>query len=208
MGLYTIKDLARELGVGESTVRFWRDRFSEFIPSVGQGKQRRYRAEALEALRFIQQESNRSRTAEQIKDGLSRQHPLNVEPEEPQRSAAAPQHRRSESGDPLPQALEGMLERVRDILQEQNRRMESIEAENRELRDRLARMEEREKAAGPQRIAPAQSREAIISYIRQLRGQGLGYTAIASRLNREGVPGLRGGTWHAKTVYKLLKKED
>ena len=210
--LYTIKDLARKLDVGESTVRFWRDRFSEFIPSVTQGKRKLYREEALEALRFIQQETNRSKSAEQIRDELSRQQPIDVEPEKSQRSAAAPQQWRSEEGgqEIAPQVLEGMLERVRDILQEQNRRMESIEAENRELRDRLARLEEREqtRTAAPQpQITAGQSRKAIISYIKQLRAEGKGYTAIASQLNREGIPGLRGGTWHAKTAYNLLKKE-
>lgn len=204
-GLYTIKDLARELDVGESTVRFWRDRFSEFMPSVTQGKRKLYREEVLEALRFIKQESNRSKSAEQIRDELSRQQPIDVEPEKSQRSAAAAQQWRSgEDGQELvPQVLEGILERVRDILQEQNRRMESVEAENRELRDRLARIE----AAGPQRIPSAQSRAQVVSYIRKLREQGLGYTAIASQLNREGVPGLRGGSWHGKTIFKILKKE-
>jgi len=88
-GLYTIKDLARELDVGESTVRFWRDRFSEFMSSVTQGKRKLYREEVLEALRFIKQESNRSKSAEQIRDELSRQQPIDVEPEKSQRSSGA-----------------------------------------------------------------------------------------------------------------------
>jgi len=209
-GLYTIKDLARELDVGESTVRFWRDRFSEFMSSVTQGKRKLYREEVLEALRFIKQESNRSKSAEQIRDELSRQQPIDVEPEKSQRSAAAAQQWRSgEDGQKIvPQFVDQLLGRMQDILQTQNERMASLEEENRQLRERIARIEEREKAAGPQqRIPSAQSRAQVVSYIRKLREQGLGYTAIASQLNREGVSGLRGGSWHGKTIFKILKKE-
>ena len=207
--LYTIKDLARELNVGESTVRFWRDRFSEFVPSVGQGKRRKYRSDALEALRFIKQESNRSKSAEQIKDELSRQQPIEVDPGKSQRSAAAPQQWRSgEGGQELaPQIFEGILERVRDILQEQNRRMESLEAENRELRDRLTRLEEQEKIAAAPQQPPDLSRQQVIDYIKRLRKNGSSFRGIANQLNEERIFGFRGGRWDAKTVIRILEKE-
>lgn len=208
-GLYTIKDLAHELDVGESTIRFWRDRFPEHMPSVNQGKRKLYREDALEALRFIQRESGTGRkSAEQIRHELSRQQPIEVEPQKSQRSAAA-----GAQGEGVqeiaPQFVDQLLERVQGILQTQNERMAALEAENRELRDRLSRLEEREKTAAPQPqiAAPAQSREAILSYIRQLRAEGKGYTAIASQLNREGIPGFRGGRWESKTIYRLMQRE-
>jgi DNA-binding transcriptional MerR regulator len=48
---YTVKQLARELAMPEPTVRFYRDRLSDFIPSSGEGRRRRYTDEALALLR-------------------------------------------------------------------------------------------------------------------------------------------------------------
>ena len=205
---FTLKELAYKLNVGESTVRFWRDRFNEFIPSVGRGKRRKYRSDALEVLRFIKQQSERRVSAEQIRHGLSRQQPIEGVWEESQRSAQQERNEPAEGQELATHFVDQLLERVQGILQTQNERMAALEAENRELRDRLSRLEEREKTTAPQPqiAAPAQSREAILSYIRQLREQGAGYTSIASKLNREGIPGFRGGMWHSKTIYKLLKK--
>ena len=175
---YTIKELAHELDVGESTVRYWRDRYHEFIPSVGQGKRRKYRSEALEVLRFIQQEANRSKTAAEIKEGLTQIFPVNIEhKQESQRSsAAAQQQHNSEQNLPSVQEFVGeVFERVRDILQEQNQRMESLEAENRELRDRLARLEEQTKIPGPQQQALNLSRQQVVGYIKRLREDGMSF---------------------------------
>ena len=210
-GLYSIKDLARELNVGESTVRFWRDRFSEFVPSVGKGKQRKYRSDALEALRFIQQETNRSKSAEQIREELSWQQPIEAEAQESQRSAAAAQQWRSEDQNPVPvQELMGQVsELVRGVLEEQNRRMESLEAENRELRERLTRLEEQsqQRIAAPQRsIATDQYREQITAYMKRLWENGESYRGIARRLNQENIPGFKGGEWDGKTVLRILKR--
>ena len=49
----TIISIAKELGLPESTVRFYRDKFLEYIPFEGEGRKRKYRPEALRVLRFI-----------------------------------------------------------------------------------------------------------------------------------------------------------
>jgi DNA-binding transcriptional MerR regulator len=53
LALLTIAQLASELGLPESTVRYYRDRFKDYVPVIGQGRSRRYRPEAAEVLRFI-----------------------------------------------------------------------------------------------------------------------------------------------------------
>ena len=50
--LYTIADMAERLGIPESSARFYRNRYREFIPAVGEGRGRRYPPEALEVLRL------------------------------------------------------------------------------------------------------------------------------------------------------------
>lgn len=45
-----------------------------------------------------------------------------------------------------------------------------------------------------------------VSYIRNLRREGLSYALIARRLNKEDVPTSRGGRWFASTVSYVVKK--
>ena len=53
MELLTIAQIAKQLDLPESTVRYYRDRFSEYIPTTGEGRGRRYKGEAVEVFRFI-----------------------------------------------------------------------------------------------------------------------------------------------------------
>ena len=53
--LYTLSRLSAELNIPESTLRRYTKQFSEFIPSVGQGRKRRFRAEAKPILLKISQ---------------------------------------------------------------------------------------------------------------------------------------------------------
>jgi DNA-binding transcriptional MerR regulator len=51
--LYTIREIAQELNLPESTVRYYRDAFPEHIATVGTGRRRRYPGEAIAVLRSI-----------------------------------------------------------------------------------------------------------------------------------------------------------
>lgn len=51
--LLTLKEIAKDLGVPESSLRKYREIFSAFIPSVGSGRSRRYREEAIGILSEI-----------------------------------------------------------------------------------------------------------------------------------------------------------
>lgn len=77
--LLTMAQIAKELNLAESTARFYRDRFEDFIPSVGEGRKKRYKQETLDVLRFIAEGFNRNLTAMDIEDGLSRMVARNME---------------------------------------------------------------------------------------------------------------------------------
>lgn len=51
--LLTLKEIAKDLGVPESTLRKYREMFGAFIPSIGSGRSRRYKEEATEILSEI-----------------------------------------------------------------------------------------------------------------------------------------------------------
>jgi DNA-binding transcriptional MerR regulator len=208
--LYTIRDLAKELGSPESTVRHWKNQFEEFVPSVGEGKRKRYRKTAIDVLRFVRDRLNRNESQDEIRRALSLDFPKNIditkEGIDQNRQIVTTQQDRNTASDPA--LVNELKEFVQGVLQRQDRRIEFLEAENRELRERLARLEEREQTAIPQRgSAPGQYREKVIAYLVQLRTEGMSYRGIATRLNEEGISGLHGGRWDGKTVARILRKE-
>jgi len=69
--LYTIRDVARELGLPESTVRYYRNAFSAYLPAVGTGRRRRYPAEAIPLLRLVAEGYAQSRPRAEIEQALS-----------------------------------------------------------------------------------------------------------------------------------------
>lgn len=80
--LLTMTQIAKQLNLAESTARFYRDRFENYIPSVGEGRKKRYKLETIEVLRFIAEGFNRNLTAMDIEEGLSRMVARNIEFEE------------------------------------------------------------------------------------------------------------------------------
>jgi len=82
MKLYTIAKMAKTLKIPESTARYYRDRHSEFLPYTGSGRKRRYKKQALEALRLIAELANRNLTTEEIDNQLSQKNSRNIEAEE------------------------------------------------------------------------------------------------------------------------------
>ncbi len=73
--LLTIAEIAQELKLPESTVRYYRDRFADFIPTVGRGRGRKYKPEALEVLRFIAEGLRNDLTATEVAEAVSRMFP-------------------------------------------------------------------------------------------------------------------------------------
>lgn len=69
--LYTIRDVAHELGLPESTVRYYRNAFSAYLPSVGTGRRRRYPAEAIPLLRLVADGYAHNRPRSEIEQALS-----------------------------------------------------------------------------------------------------------------------------------------
>lgn len=69
--LYSVSDIARQLGIPESTVRYYRGLHSHHIPSVGTGRRRFYPPQALAVFRHITLSYAAGLKREQIEQGLS-----------------------------------------------------------------------------------------------------------------------------------------
>lgn len=61
--LLTIAELARTLDLPESTTRYYCNRFADHLPSVGEGRRRRFKPETLEILRTIAETMRRDKNA-------------------------------------------------------------------------------------------------------------------------------------------------
>lgn len=232
MELLTIKDLAQALGLGESTIRFWRDRYADFIPYVGEGKRRRYRPEAVDVLRFISEKANRSENAEAIAAALSRLFPRSIGiAEESQRSNAAAQQRESQQNrSDLPAisavdvpailaALTPLADRYISALERQAAALEVIatrlplpgvperHAQASEMGKRPDPQANLQTSPNGQPVAYSRpNRAEIAEEVRRLHGEGLGSRAIATAMSRLGWPTLSGrGSWATGSVRRILK---
>ena len=76
--LLSIADIARHFALPESTTRYYCKRFASFIPSVGEGRRRRYRPETVEIISTILEEMKKSRTASTVEEALASRYPRNV----------------------------------------------------------------------------------------------------------------------------------
>lgn len=77
-GLLSIADISRHFSLPESTTRYYCKRFAAFIPSVGEGRRRRYRPETLEVIAAILEQMRKSRTAASVENALLARFPRNA----------------------------------------------------------------------------------------------------------------------------------
>ncbi len=89
-GLLTIADIARRLALPESTARYYCKRFAAFMPTVGDGRRRRYRADTLTIIEAIIEAMHTARTASAVEAILARRFPRNAaaQPAPPRGNAA------------------------------------------------------------------------------------------------------------------------
>ncbi|MFW5721660.1 MAG: MerR family transcriptional regulator [Desulfohalobiaceae bacterium] len=143
--LLTIKEIARKLDLPESNIRYYRDRFEDFLPFVGQGRKRRYKPAALQVFSFIVEGLHQNLTSEEIGRRLAREYPRGVvleQEEEASDPAAGSLSLQSEN--PVPSLMVSqsrVLERLAEALCAQSSReaeLDRLRAGQAELRRGLA----------------------------------------------------------------------
>lgn len=75
----SVAEIARELELPESTVHYWKNRFAQHLPSVGRGRQKRFRPEAIEVFATISRLLKEGHTARDVMDQLSQEYPLQAD---------------------------------------------------------------------------------------------------------------------------------
>lgn len=81
----SVAEIARELELPESTVHYWKNRFAQHLPSIGRGRQKRFKPEALEIFANISRLLKEGHTARDVMEQLSQAYPLQADamPENP-----------------------------------------------------------------------------------------------------------------------------
>ncbi|WP_428564072.1 MAG: MerR family transcriptional regulator [Solidesulfovibrio sp. DCME] len=78
--LYSVAALAKLLDIPESTLHYWKNRFDDVLPSVGVGRGKRFRAEAVDIFRSIGRLLGQGLSAADVRAELARNHPINITP--------------------------------------------------------------------------------------------------------------------------------
>lgn len=156
--LTTIAAIAKILELPESTVRYYRDRFSVYIPVEGKGRNRRYPPEAINVLRMVAEGLRNNLTAMEVEQQLSHSFSkfIDVEQEPQQPTTAAQQQsyltlaereREIQSRERLTAALEMLanqkaaIERIEEHSKELKDKDQAREMELQELRARVDKLE-------------------------------------------------------------------
>lgn len=95
--LLTLKEIAKILNIPESSLRKYRELFSQFIPGVGKGRSRRYRVEAIEIFKDIRHlREDLQMPWDAVTDRLAEKYPMDALPADaedaPEAPAPAPAH--------------------------------------------------------------------------------------------------------------------
>jgi len=78
MELMTLAAIAERLRLPESTVRYHAKRFTQFIPTIGDGRQRKYRPESVEILRTVAEMLKHNQTVTEVTEHLKKSYPVNT----------------------------------------------------------------------------------------------------------------------------------
>lgn len=144
MELMTITAISQQLGIPESTIRYYAKNHSEYLPAKGEGRKKRYSAECMDVLRFIAEAYKRNLTATEINDELIGQYPRIIE------SDNLPQLTTTTAQQQLNLTLQGA---IMDL----SRSLSIIADQQAEIKDLKARIEKLEQATATNTAISQQS---------------------------------------------------
>jgi len=87
--LLSLQEIAERLNMPPSTVRYYRNKYKDFMPEVAAGRYKKFQPEAVEIIKFIAAATTATKQQQEIKELLSAKFALNIDKEEEGESTAA-----------------------------------------------------------------------------------------------------------------------
>lgn len=133
----TLPQIARELGVGDSTARRWATAFTEFLTARGSGAARRFHTKARTILIRVQQLYERGYSTDQVRETLRREFSATVE------AVAVPESPRPSPSDAALLALaDGLQVALRDMEMRLTTQMTTAQSEVTRLKAEIEALHE------------------------------------------------------------------
>ena len=165
MKYYTMVEMAKIIGIPESSARGYRDRFLSYMTTTGQGRGKRYTKEALEALRMAATMSREGIPNEDIKTALEVRFGVAIESQDSQpRTVVSSSQIVAEA---IPEELARLFAQVVHTAVEEAIRIqnEELHQEIKELRQELAKFKQDQEEKAQDRD------DRIVAQIRDLMEQ-------------------------------------
>ena len=137
--LFTMSEMASILKTPDSTVRSHCQRFREYIPYTGEGRERRYLPDALTVLRVVAECYERNMTTAQIRAHLAQEFAVTVEQQQSVATQLQGIEQQQQSTFTQQQAMAMLLLVVAEC--------QRVTGELGEVKDRLAAMEQQQATA-------------------------------------------------------------
>ncbi|WCK55109.1 MerR family transcriptional regulator [Aneurinibacillus sp. Ricciae_BoGa-3] len=138
--LLSVSDVSRVLGLEETTILFYRNKFERFIPTVGSGPKRRFYENSLDIFRFIQHAFEKDLNVIQIEAALSGRSKINqMNPLQQQKALLA-------SASTVFKQVQDVMQEMLHVMEEMNRYREHFERREKELVARIEQLERQVKA--------------------------------------------------------------
>lgn len=150
MELLTIAEIAKRLNHPESTVRSWRNRYDAWIPSVGSGRKKRYKPEAVRVFAVIAESVAEERSFDDIAERLTADFPRSIDYRKDNSSdnAASTTMALYTPTTALQRMIEGQDLLIR-ALADQAARQAEMDAMRQEIRELRQLVEDQKQAAAP-----------------------------------------------------------
>lgn len=131
MKTYTMTEIAKKLKIPESTARYYRDRFADYVPAIGTGRSRRYPQQALDAIQLISTLMKENKSSEEVEKELEKRFGVTMEVSpEPQEQLATIQQ----------QSIEPTL--LLTLVSQQNAEVAILRKELEDLRNEIRNRDE------------------------------------------------------------------
>lgn len=158
----SLREVARQLNIPPSTVVYYKDRFSEFVPSQGgEGRRKRYPAEVIDIFRRIREMFNNNWSTEQIEQELALRYASGGS------VAEARSEKPAEDMDSMVRGMGGVLEKMTDLLENQS----LFRSEIRSLRDELAGLKQERQQSEKRYLGALEQMEQEVASLRRAKDE-------------------------------------